>query len=87
MPLIQRYNKNNSFQNRETNRNFTGCQVPHFMIVLIPDTEQFIKSFLDNKMSIFEEYGTFNTSPILKAVYSKRKDLLPRVGQLLCVES
>ena len=36
--LIQRYNgkQNISFQERETNWNFTGCQVPHFMIVLIP---------------------------------------------------
>ena len=36
--LIQRYNKKIiSFQERETNRNFTGCQLPHFMIVLISD--------------------------------------------------
>ena len=35
--LIQGYNKKNiSFQERETNCNFTGCQVPHFMIVSIP---------------------------------------------------
>ena len=35
--LIQRYDKKIiSFQERETNWNFTGCQVPHFMIVLIP---------------------------------------------------
>ena len=31
--------------------------MPHFMIVLIP--YQFIKPFLDNKISIFEEYGAF----------------------------
>ena len=34
--LIQRYIKKIiSFQERETERNFTGCQVPHFMVVLI----------------------------------------------------
>ena len=42
--LIHRYDKKKekkkekkiiSFQEGETNRNFTGCQVPHFMIVLI----------------------------------------------------
>ena len=34
--------------------------MPHFMIVLIPQSiYQFIKPFLDNKMSIFEEYGAF----------------------------
>ena len=35
--IIQRYEKKIiSFQERETNWSFTGCQVPHFMIVLIP---------------------------------------------------
>ena len=42
--LIQRYDKkkkqqqkkNISFQEQETNRNFTCCKVPHFIIVLIP---------------------------------------------------
>ena len=29
--------------------------MPHFMII-----NQFLKTFLDNKMSIFEEYGAFN---------------------------
>ena len=38
--LIQRYDKKNHFifdplQKRETNWNFTGCQMPHFMIKLI----------------------------------------------------
>ena len=38
--LIQRYDKKNHFifdpvQKWETNWNFTGCQMPHFMIVLI----------------------------------------------------
>ena len=59
--FTQRYDKKIIlFQERKTNRNFTGCQVPHFMIVLIP--YQFIKPFLDNKMSVFEEYGAFNLS-------------------------
>ena len=33
--------------------------MPHFMIVLI-----FFKTFLDNKMSIFEEYGAFISFPV-----------------------
>ena len=33
--------------------------MPHFMIVLIPYKYQFIKPFLGNKRSIFEEYGAF----------------------------
>ena len=32
--------------------------MPHFMVALIP-IYQFIKPFLDNKMSTFEEYGAF----------------------------
>ena len=55
--LIQRYDNKNHFifdpvQERETNGNFTGFQVPYFMIVLI-----FSIPFLDDKMSIFEKYG------------------------------
>ena len=39
---IQKYDKKNHFifdqvQEGETNSNFTGCQVPHFMVVLIPN--------------------------------------------------
>ena len=41
--LIQRYDKkkkqqkkNISFKERGTNWNFTGCQVPHFRIILMP---------------------------------------------------
>ena len=48
-----------SLQERETKWNFTGCRVPHFMIVRIYTIYQIIKSLLDNKMFIFEEYGTF----------------------------
>ena len=32
----------------ETNWNFTGCHMPHFMIVLIPYYYQIIKAFLDD---------------------------------------
>ena len=57
--LIQRYdNISFHFQEWETNWNCTGCQVPYFMS--INTTYQFIKHFLDNKMSIFEEYGVFD---------------------------
>ena len=63
LTLIQRYNKNHfSFdpvQEQETNGNFTGC---HFMIIY-----QFIKTFLDNKMSIFEEYGAFKDCQMFNA--------------------
>ena len=52
--LIQKYNKNyfifDPLQEREINWNFTGCQMPCFMIVLI-----FLWSFLGQKMFIFEE--------------------------------
>ena len=49
--------------------------MPHFMIVLklyINLLYQFIKPFLDNKMSIFEEYGTFMSVKlhyVIKSVY------------------
>ena len=62
--LIQRYDKNHLIfdpvQDGETKRNFTGCQVPPFYDSTI---YQFIKPFMDNKMSIFEEYGAFNPCP------------------------
>ena len=32
--------------------------------------DQFIKPFLDNKMSIFEDYGAFNLDPDLTRIYS-----------------
>ena len=58
--LIQRYDTNIiSFQEQKTNWNFTGCQVPHFMIVLYIN---FIKSFLDNKMSVLR-----NMEPLIFA--------------------
>ena len=45
-----------SFQERETDWTFTSCPVPHDCINTI---YQFIKPFLDNKLSIFEDYGVF----------------------------
>ena len=57
--LIQRYDKKIiSFQERETDWNFTGCQVPHFMIVLILYINLLNLSMI-KKMSIFEEYRAF----------------------------
>ena len=47
-------------QKRETNCNFTGCQMPHFMIMLILCIS--LLNFFGYKMSIFEEYGAFNFS-------------------------
>ena len=50
---IQRYDKKIiSFQEQETNWNFAGCEMPYFMIVLIPYISIFF-FFLNNKMSIF----------------------------------
>ena len=39
---------------------FTGCQVPHFAIVLIPSINLLNLSWI-KKMSIFDEYGAFNS--------------------------
>ena len=54
--LIQRYNKNHfifdSLQKLETNWDYTDCQMPHFMIVLIPYVN-FIIPFMDKKKCIF----------------------------------
>ena len=36
---------------------FSGCQVPNFMIILIPYINLLNLSWI--KMSIFEEYGAF----------------------------
>ena len=47
----------NPVQKRETNWNFTGCQVPHFIIVLIPYINLLNISWI--KMPIFEVYGAF----------------------------
>ena len=57
--LIQRYDKNHFCFDpvqelkfyRLSSATFYGC---------INTIHQFIKPFLDNKMSIFEEYGAFN---------------------------
>ena len=61
--LIQRYNKKNHFifdpvRKRETNWNFTGCQMTHFMIVLILFINLINLSWI-KKISIFEEYEVF----------------------------
>ena len=67
--LIHRYNKKIiSFQKRETNWNFTGCQVPHFKIVLIPYIN--LLNLFDNKISIFEEYEAFKIRTSLVTNYS-----------------
>ena len=41
--------------------------MPHFMIVL------FITPFLDNKMSIFEEYGAFNILLDILGIVMRKK--------------
>ena len=59
--LIQIYDKNHLMfypvQKRETNGNFTGCQIPHFMIVL--KLYDHLLNRFGQRMSIFEEYGIF----------------------------
>ena len=57
--LIKRYDKKIIlFQEGEINWNFTGYQVLHFMIVLIPYINLLNLSVI-RKMSIFEENGAF----------------------------
>ena len=60
--LIQRYDKNHfifdQVQKRKANWIFTGCQMPHFMIKLIPYINLLNLSLI-KIMSIFEEYGAF----------------------------
>ena len=64
--LIQRYDKNSfPFKNERQNWNCTGCQVPHFMIVLIPYINLF--NFLDIWTSIYKKSGA------LKSFYSYKK--------------
>ena len=65
--LIQGYDKKNHFsfdpvQKWEASWNFTGCQMPHFMIVLIPYINLLNLSWINtNKKHVFffEEYGAF----------------------------
>ena len=58
--LIQRYSRNHFIfdpvQERETNWNFTGCQMPYFFIVLIPYICLLNLSWIKN---VYEEYGAF----------------------------
>ena len=44
--------------------------MPHFMIILIPYIN-LLKLFLDNRMSIFAEYGAFKTEDILSHCISE----------------
>ena len=76
--LIQKYDKKIiSFQERETNGNFTGCQVPHFMIVLTPQIN------LSNLSWIIRCLFLRNTEPLtLKA---PRKTASENVVCLCCL--
>ena len=72
--LIQRYDKKNKKHFIWRTRdywNFTGCQVLHFILVLMPYTYQFTKPSFDNRMYIFEEYGAFNN--VDRAVKQNKK--------------
>ena len=59
--LIHRFDKKFHFvqvQEPETNLNFTGYQVPHFIIVLVPYISLLNLCWVI-KMSISETYGAF----------------------------
>ena len=60
--LVQRIDKNylifDPVQKQETNWNFTDCQMPHLMTVLVLYINLLNLSWI-KKMSIFEEYGAF----------------------------
>ena len=60
--LIQRYDKNHFIfdpvQKRETNRNFMGFQMLHFMTLSILYINLLNISWI-KKISTFEEYGAF----------------------------
>ena len=62
--LVQRYDKIISFQDRETNWNFTGCQVPYFMIVFIPYIED---------IQMFGVNMTFISSSEVKKLFHRVK--------------
>ena len=64
-----------SFEERETNWSVTGYQVAHFFDC-IHTIYQFIKSFLDNKMSILEEDGAFKNACIIS--FSWALHILPK---------
>ena len=56
--LIQRYNKNHFISRTRDLLKFYRLSVVTFYDS-VNTIYQFIKPFLDNKMSIFEEYGAF----------------------------
>ena len=64
-------------QNRETNLNFTGCQMPHFMIVLIP--YQFINLSWIKKMSILKEHGAFSKQKLSYGIFHSISYISPRI--------
>ena len=71
--LIQRYNKKNRFifdpvQKRETKWIFTGCQMPHFMIIFIPYINLLNLSWI--KKCLFLK----NMEPLKMWIYSNNWD-------------
>ena len=78
--LIQRYDKVISFQEWETNWNFTGCQVPHFMVVLIP------KINLLNLSWIIKYLLLRNMEPLTVLEWFSKglRDCLCRISKFLC---
>ena len=84
--LIQRYDKNHfffdTFQKWETNWKFSGCQMPHFMIVLILYTSLWNLSWIKNVYfwGIMEPLIGFTI--ILTISFLKRVDVWYCIGSL-----
>ena len=58
-----------SFQERENNWNFTGCQVPHFMIVLIPYIN------LLNLSWVFAGYTDLIVGSVVRCLVNSNEDI------------
>ena len=66
--IIQRYEKNHFIFDPVQELKFYRLSGATFYDCIINTIYQFIKHFLDNEMSIFDEYGTFN----LRLVYMSK---------------
>ena len=79
--LIQRYDKNSfqffePVQKREPN--FTGCQMPHFIIVLILYINLLNFSWIKQKRSILEEYGAFKQKHVYSTLTRNRAHIITK---------
>ena len=91
--LIQRYDKKNHFlfdpvQKRETNWNFTGFQMSHFMIISILYINLLNLSWIKKKclfffFFFFEEYGAFKRQSKCFKAWVYHFDYIYRIPVLL----